>query len=51
METRDIVNGILAKHTEKTLEEINRATSFDNTMNAEQAVEFGICDEIVYSVF
>ena len=51
METRDIVNGILAKHTAKTLKEINCATSFDNTMNAEQAVEFGICDEIVYSVF
>ena len=51
METRDIVNGILAKHTEKTVREINRATSFDNTMNAEQAVEFGICDEIVNSLF
>ena len=50
-ETRDIVNGILAKHTEKTLEEISRATSFDNTMNAEQAVDFGICDEIIHSVF
>ena len=50
-ETRDIVNGILAKHTEKTLEEISRATSFDNTMNAQQAVDFGICDEIIHSVF
>ena len=47
METRDMVNGILAKHTGKTLKEINRATSFDNFMNAEEAVEFGICDKIV----
>lgn len=51
METRDLVNGILAKHTGKTIEEINSATSFDNVMNAEKAVEFGICDEIVDSIF
>lgn len=50
-ETRDIVNGILARHTEKTIREINRATAYDNTMNAEQAVEFGICDEIINSLF
>ena len=41
-----LVNGLLAKHTGKTLEEINKATSFDNIMDAEEAVEFGICDEI-----
>ena len=50
METRDIVNGILAKHTGKSVEEINRATSFDNFMNAEEAVEFGICDKIVDTI-
>lgn len=50
-ETRDLINGILAKHTGKTVEEINRATAFDNTMNAEQAVQFGICDGIVNSIF
>ena len=50
-ETRDIVNGILAKHTGKTLSEINRATCFDNTMNAEEAVKFGICDEITTSLY
>ena len=26
--------------------EIDEATAFDNFMNAKQAVEFGICDEI-----
>lgn len=46
METRGIVNGILAEHTGKSLEEINEATHFDNYMNAEEAIEFGICDEI-----
>lgn len=30
LETREIVNGILAEHTGKSIEEINDATSFDN---------------------
>lgn len=51
METRDIINGILARHTEKSVEEINLATSFDNMMNARQAVEFGICDKTVNDIF
>lgn len=51
IEMRNIVNGILAEHTGKTREEINRATAFDNLMNARQAVEFGICDKIVESPF
>lgn len=46
LETKAITNGILAKHTGKTIEEIDEATSFDNFMNAEEAVAFGICDEI-----
>ena len=36
----------LAKHTGKTVKEIDKATAFDNFMNAKEAVEFGICDEI-----
>lgn len=51
LQTRDLVNGILAKHTGKTLKEINRATAFDNFMNAEQAVKFGICDKIAENIF
>ena len=46
LETKNITNGILAKHTGKSLKEINKATSFDNFMNAKEAIEFGICDEI-----
>lgn len=40
------LNGILAKHTGKTIKEIDEATSFDNYMTAQEAVEFGICDAI-----
>ena len=46
LETKAITNGILAEHTGKTVEEIDDATSFDNFMNASEAIEFGICDEI-----
>ena len=46
LETRSITNGILAKHTGKTIQEIDAATAFDNYMNAEQSVAFGLCDEI-----
>lgn len=46
LETKKILNEILSKHTGKTIEEIDEATSYDNFMNAEQAIEFGLCDEI-----
>lgn len=46
MKTKAILNGILAKHTGKKVEEIDESTSFDNYMNAEEAVAFGLCDEI-----
>lgn len=46
LETRELINGILARHTGKDIAEINEATVFDNLMDAEAAVEFGICDEV-----
>lgn len=46
LETKEIINGILAKHTGKTVEEIGEATRFDNYMNAENSIEFGLCDKI-----
>ena len=50
LETRSILNGILSKHTGKTTKEINKSTSFDNTMNAEDAIKFGLCDSITESI-
>lgn len=46
LETRDILNGILEKHTGKSRKEVNKATSYDNYMTAREAVDFGLCDEI-----
>ena len=50
LETKELTNGILAKHTGKTIEEIDKATAFDNFMNAKEAIEFGICDMIKYPI-
>ena len=47
---KDIINGILSQHTGKTIDEINQATSYDHYMDAEESVEFGICDEICETV-
>ena len=46
IETRNIVNGLLAECTGKSIEEINEATAFDNFMSAQEAIAFGICDAI-----
>lgn len=40
LETKEILNGILAKHTGKTIDEINEATSYDNYMNAEESIRY-----------
>lgn len=46
LETRKMMNEILAKHTGKSVQEIDEATAFDNYMNSEQAIAFGLCDQI-----
>lgn len=46
LETKNLLNDILAKHTGKTVKEIEEATRFDNFMDAEKSIAFGLCDEI-----
>lgn len=47
LKTKEICNEILADNTGKTVEEINMITLHDHYMNAEESVEFGLCDKIV----
>lgn len=47
MEIRNKMNLILAKHTGKTIEEIEKATSFDHYYSPEESVAFGLADEII----
>ena len=43
---REITNNLMAKHTEQPLDRIERDVERDFIMNAEQAKEYGIVDEI-----
>ncbi len=45
-EVKAVINKILAKNTDHTIEEINEATAFDNLMTVDQAIDFGIVDAI-----
>lgn len=44
---RGKLNAILAYHTGKTAEEIDRDTERDNFMSAEQSVEYGMIDKVI----
>lgn len=44
---KEKMNKILANHTGKNLQEINEATDFDNYMNAQEAVDFGLADRVI----
>jgi ATP-dependent Clp protease protease subunit len=46
---RGKLNAILAHHTGKTAEEIDRDTERDNFMSAEQSVEYGMIDKVIGS--
>ena len=50
METKRISVGLLASDTGKTRKEVEEAISFDNCMNAEESIAFGICDTIETSI-
>ena len=46
MEVRNTLNRLLAEHTGQSIEVINEAVTFDHYMKAENAIAFGLCDEI-----
>ena len=50
LEVKRTISEILAKHTGKDIEEVERAISFDNYMNAEESISFGICDSILEKI-
>lgn len=47
LETKRKLNQVLAKHTGKSEEEVEKATSYDHYFSPEESMEFGLCDEIV----
>jgi ATP-dependent Clp protease, protease subunit len=44
---REILNGILAKHTKQTLKKVQADTERDYYMSGEEAKEYGIVDQVV----
>jgi len=44
---RDQLNGILCKHTGKSMQEVERDTDRDYFMSAEEACAYGLVDEVV----
>lgn len=47
LEMKRKMNQILAKHTGKSEEEVERATSYDHYYSPEESKEFGLCDQVV----
>ncbi|KTD24501.1 MULTISPECIES: ATP-dependent Clp endopeptidase proteolytic subunit ClpP [Legionella] len=45
---RERLNSIMAKHTQKTPDQILRDTDRDNFMSATQACEYGLIDKVLY---
>jgi len=44
---RERLNGIMAEHTGKTIEQIAKDTERDNFMSAQDAVEYGLIDKVM----
>ena len=49
IETKQKLNGILAENTGKPYEVVERDTDRDNFLSAEQALEYGIVDQVFYT--
>lgn len=47
IELKNRLNSILAKHTGRPLEDIERETDRDHFMSAEKAVEYGLIDSVI----
>ena len=47
LKTREIIGKILAEHTKKSIEEIYEKTAKDTYFYAEEAVKFGLADNII----
>ncbi len=47
LHTREVMNGILVKHTGRTLAEVEAMTEREHFLDAEEAVAFGLIDKIL----
>jgi ATP-dependent Clp protease protease subunit len=47
---KDLLNGILAKHTGQDLEKIRVDTERDYFMSGDDAKQYGLVDEVIFSL-
>ena len=47
MRIKQILNGILASHSGRSIEDLEKDTDRDNFMSAEQAAAYGLIDEVI----
>ena len=47
LKMRDMLNGLYEQHTQQPVDRISRALERDFFMNADEAKEFGIVDEVI----
>jgi ATP-dependent Clp protease protease subunit len=47
LKTRDILNGIIAKHSGQKISQVEKDTDRDNFMSAEEAVKYGLIDKVI----
>lgn len=45
----DMLNGVLAHHTGKSFEQLEKDTNRDNFLSADDAAEYGLIDKVVHS--
>lgn len=50
LKMKEILNGILSKHTGQPIEKIQKDTERDFFMSAEEAKQYGIVDEVISSI-
>lgn len=50
MQARQTIAAIIARHTGKTLEEVLAKTASDSYFDAQEAVEWGLADRIIYKL-
>ena len=49
VQTKDLLNKLIAKHTDKDLKQVEEDTERDKFMNAKEALDYGIVDKIIES--
>ncbi len=47
MRIKQILNGILANHSSRSIDDLEKDTDRDNFMSATEAVEYGLVDEVI----